>query len=182
MLTWNTMTDQYLQWYRTMTGLYLDLMRSSSNFMQQCALPELTWCQFREGYDHYVDEMWRRYRLPSLKEVTRLHESLDRIQAQLDSMHECDLAEDVASALQTTKGLATVEDLKSIRKALSQIEKQIAAMPQTGSIEKSMNQVAAKSYDIAKELTQLKKSLAQLGSEVSALTKARQSVSEQTSE
>lgn len=177
MLTWNSMTDQYLQWYRTMTGLYLNLMRNSSNFMQQCTPSEQTWCHFGEGYDHYVDEMWRRYRLPSLAEVTRLHESLDRIQAQLG-----DLAKDAAIAMQTRKGLTTTEDLKSIRKTLSQIEKQMGAIPQTGTIEKSMNQVAAKSTDIAKELTQLKKSLGQLESKVSALAKARQSVSEQASE
>jgi len=124
MITWMELSDQYFQWWQDAASSYVDwfkdqpvLLKAWGGFLDQSL-------QMKRVTDQAADEFWRAVRLASREEITRLHERLNLLESHLVELKERDWAEEVDKRI--TGKVVAPEDLKSLRKTLDAMEKQMA--------------------------------------------------------
>ncbi len=81
--------------------------------------------EFKKMADRMMEETWRTLRLPTVEDMTRVHERLNFLESRLIALQEENRAEEVATLL---------ENLKSLNKALGEIKKEIAEDRESGRV------------------------------------------------
>ncbi len=81
--------------------------------------------EFKKMADRLLEETWRNLRLPTLEDITRVHERLNLLESRLVALQEENQAQEVATLL---------EDLKSLNKALGNIKKEVAETGESGEV------------------------------------------------
>ncbi len=81
--------------------------------------------EFKKMADRVMEETWRTLRLPTVEDMTRVHERLNFLESRLIALQEENRAEEVATLL---------ENLKSLNKALGEIKKEIAEDRESGRV------------------------------------------------
>lgn len=79
--------------------------------------------EFKKMVDRMMEETWRTLRLPTLEDITRVHERLNLLESRLVALQEENQAQEVATLL---------ENLKSLNKALGNIKKEVAETRESG--------------------------------------------------
>ncbi len=73
--------------------------------------------------DRMMEETWRNLRLPTVEDITRVHERLNLLESRLVALQEESQAQEVATLL---------ENLKSLNQALGEMKQEVAEVHQSG--------------------------------------------------
>lgn len=163
MMTLTELSDQYFQWWQSAASRYVEMFKREPFFLQGMGLFAERSLEFKKLVDQVVDEMWRNFRLPSLEEITRLHERLNLLESHLVTLQERDWAQEVTTVLEK-RNLVARDDLKPLKKALADVEKQVA-----DASKKITAEVEAKVISLTKELAQIKEAVAQMDPKLGSL-------------
>jgi polyhydroxyalkanoate synthesis regulator phasin len=117
-----------------------------------------------------MDEMWHSFRLPSRKEVARLHERINHLESLLAELQERDWAEEVDARILKKGKVASAGDLKSLAKSLDELEKRIAEASELGLVKEAVTQMGAKLDSLTEEAERIKEMLAQSGCKLDSLS------------
>jgi hypothetical protein len=168
MMTWTELSDQYFQWWQAATTRYLELFKQEPFLLQGFGLTMERSLEFKKLMDQMMDELWRNFRLPPLEEITRLQERLNLLESRLVALQEQDWSQEVRAILEKRE-LATREDLKPLKKALTDIDKHLPDPKELGQMREGVAQTAAKAADLGEELARIKEGLNRFDSKLEAL-------------
>lgn len=169
MMTWTELSDQYFQWWQAAATRYLELFKQEPFLLQGFGITLERSLEFKKLMDQVIDEVWRNLRLPSLEEITRLQERLTWLESRLVALQERDWSQEVRALLEKRE-LATREDLKPLKKALTDINKHLPEPGELSRMREGLAQLTASAVDLPDELASIKEALAQLGAKLEALT------------
>jgi len=169
MMTWMKLSDPYFQWWQQASTRCLDMFKEQPYFFMDWGGLIDQSMQFDKMADQVMDEMWRHFRLPSRKEVTRLHERVNHLESLLVELQKRDWAEEVDSRILKKGTVASPEDLKSLEKTLNELVKRIAGASELGLVKEAVTQMEAKLDSLTDEAERIKEILAQTGSKQDAL-------------
>ncbi len=79
--------------------------------------------EFKKMVDRMMEETWRNLRLPTVEDITRVHERLNLLESRLVALQEESQAQEVATLL---------ENLKSLNQALGEMKQEVAEVHQSG--------------------------------------------------
>ncbi len=79
--------------------------------------------EFKKTVDRVMEETWRNLRLPTLEDITRVHERLNLLESRLVALQEENQAQEVATLL---------ENLRSLNQALGNIKKEVDETRESG--------------------------------------------------
>jgi len=168
MMIWTELSDQYFQWWQAATTRYLELFKQEPVFLRGFGFTMERSLQFKKLTDQMMDEVWRNLRLPPLEEITRLQERLNFLESRLVALQERDWSEEVRAKLEKRE-LATREDLKPLKKALTDINSHLPHPGEMSQVREDLAKIAANALDLPEELAGIKEALAQLGAKLEAL-------------
>jgi len=169
MMTWMKLSDPYFQWWQQAATRYLDMFKEQPYFLNDWGGLIDPSMQFNKMADQVMDEMWRHFRLPSRKEVTRLYERINHLESLLVELQKRDWAEEVDARILKKGTVASPEDLKSLEKILNELEKRIAGASELDLVKEAVTQMEAKLDNLTDEAERIKEILVQTGSKLDAL-------------
>lgn len=168
MMTWMEFSDQYFQWWQAAANRYVELFKQEPVFLRGFGFTMERSLEFKKLMDQIMDEVWRNFRLPSLEEITRLQERLNLLESRLVALQERDLSQEMRAILEK-RGLATREDLKPLKKGLTDLGKTLPDAGELKKVKEGVAQTTAKVSDLGEELARMKEGLTQLDSKIEAL-------------
>ena len=168
MMIWTELSDQYFQWWQAATSRYLELFKQEPVLFRGLGFTMERSLEFKKLTDQMMDELWRNLRLPSLEEITRLQERLNFLESRLVALQERDWSQELQASLEKRE-LATREDLKPLKKALTDINKNLPHPDEMSQMREGLAKIAANALDLPEELAGIKEALAQLGAKLEAL-------------
>jgi polyhydroxyalkanoate synthesis regulator phasin len=172
MLNWMKLSDQYFQWWQEASSRCVDSFKKQPSFLKGWGGFLDQSLQFKQMADQAMDEMWHNFRLPSRKEVGRLHERINHLESLLAELRERDWAEELDDRILKKGKVASPEDLKSLEKTWKELEKHIAGAAELGLVKEAVTQMEAKLDSLTEEAERIKEMLAQSGSKLDALSAA----------
>jgi chromosome segregation ATPase len=170
MKMWMEFSDQYFQWWQSAANRYVEVFKQGPFPLQGIGFPLERSLEMKKMADQLTEELWRQFGLPPLAEITRLHERLNFLESRLVELQERDWAQEVSAGLLEKRDLAAREDLKPLKTAMADLEKQMVGTPELKRVQDAVGQVEAKVADLAGELATIKKAVAQLAPQLTALT------------
>ena len=170
MKMWTEFSDEYFQWWQSAANRYMEVFKQGPFPLQGMGIPLERSLEIKKMADQLMEEMWRNFGLPPLAEITRLHERLNFLESRLVELQERDWAQEVSAGILEKRDLAAREDLKPLKKALADLEKQMVGTPELKGVQKAVAQVEAKVAEMAGELATIKEALAHLAPQLTALT------------
>ncbi len=80
---WTELFDVWFQfWYDTSTR-YVELMKVQPPFLQGVGWSLRRYLEGKKAIDTVMDEMWRALRVPSIEELTRVHQRISLLETRL---------------------------------------------------------------------------------------------------
>ncbi len=109
--------EQYFQWWQSAATRYLNLFQQNPLLLRDLGTYMERYLEFKKMMDRVTEETWRNLRLPTLEDITRLHERLSLIESRLVALREEHQAQEMATSLESLKSLNKVlGDKKGIRR------------------------------------------------------------------
>lgn len=88
--------EQYFQWWQSAANRYLNLFQRNPFFLQGLGNNMERYLELKKMVDRVMEETWRHLRLPTLEDMTRLHERLNLIESKLVALQEESQPEETA--------------------------------------------------------------------------------------
>lgn len=119
-----------------------------------------------------IEHLWRQFGLASLGETSMLRDQFENLKGQIADLQNQDRVRQIAEELENHGSLVAQEDLKPLKKAVSELSK---AMESVGDIESLQLAVAQLENDLSRhvsEFAQIKQLVAKINPQISSLTTA----------
>lgn len=168
MMTFMELSDQYFQWWQSAATRYMDLVKQEPFLLRGFGFSLERSLEFKKALDMMMDEMWRNFRLPPLEEITRLHERLNYLETRLVDLQEQDRTQELADLLKK-RNLATQDDLKPVKKAISDVNKQMAGAAELKRLNEALAKMEAKVSSLAEELAGIKETVTRIDPKLESL-------------
>jgi hypothetical protein len=97
--------EQYFQWWQSAATRYLNLYQQNPFFLQGLGTHMERYLEIKKLADRMMEETWRNLRLPTLDDMTRLHERLNLLESKLVALQEENQTEEVATHPENLKSL-----------------------------------------------------------------------------
>ena len=121
-----------------------------SKFMET----NLGWFNPEMAFPEILDKMWSCFRLPSMGEIHRLNAGFGLLESQLAALESRDWPKEITTALSKKGTLMTRNDLNSLKKAVTDMGKDVA---ESSEIDKLCKTTARLEAELSKQLEQLNK-------------------------
>lgn len=115
--------EEYFQWWQSAATRYLNLYQQHPLFLRGIGVYMERYLEFKKMADRVMEETWRNLRLPTLEDITRVHERLNLLESRLVALQEENQAQEMATLL---------ENLRSINKALGDKKNEAAEARASG--------------------------------------------------
>ncbi len=172
MMTMTELSDQYFHWWQSAATRYLEMFKQEPFLLRGWGFSLERSLEFKKMVSQVMDEIWRNFRLPPLEEIIRLQERVNHLESRLVALQERDWAQEVANTILKKRDIAAREDLKPLKKALTDMEKQMAGASELDRLKATMAQVEAKIGSLAEELVRIKETLTQVDLKLGSLPAA----------
>ena len=115
--------EQYFEWWQSAATRYLNLYEQNPFLLRGFGTYMERYLEFKKMADRLMEETWRNLRLPTMEDITRLHERLNLLESRLVDLQEENQPQEMATL---------VESVKSLNQALGNRGKRGATSSQVG--------------------------------------------------